>query len=318
MYCMKIRKYLAATALAVFACLLALDPQTYSRECYAAMCMWAESVVPSLFPFMVITSLLGGMGFARRAGAPLAPLCRRLKLPPSAPPLFVLSWLSGYPAGSRCVAEHMSNSGANADDAKKLAALCSTSGPLFIVGTVGTRAFGDPAKGGLLLAVCTFSVIICVIFYCALSSPSKSTPYSLPAKNRGNALADSFYGAVSAVLLAGAFIVFFYTLGAAMDNLKLFAPATALLGSFIGEDCAAALCRGCVEATGGIFALAAGGGTFALPLAGFLITFGGASILAQQMAFLQKCGVSARFFVSFKFVQALLSFALVCALQPLV
>ena len=48
----------------------------------------------------------------------------------------------------------------------------------------------------------------------------------------------------------------------------------------------------------------------ALPLAGALVTFGGASILAQQLCYLQKCGVKAAPFILFKAAQAALCFAL--------
>ena len=85
-----------------------------------------------------------------------------------------------------------------------------------------------------------------------------------------------------------------------------------MLAPLLGKEIAGGLCTGLCEATGGCFSLARSGGFFALPLAGFLITFGGASIILQQMCYLGKCGVKAWFFIAFKLLQGVICFALLC------
>lgn len=312
---MKLR-YLAATAvLVLFGAALIVRPSEYIAECGNGIAMWAESVVPSLFPFMVITALLIGTGFTQKISAPMNGICARFKLPPSALPLFMMSCLSGYPAGSRCVAEYLNYGFINYGDAKKLSVLCSTSGPLFIVGTVGVKAYGDSLKGYILLAACLGTVAITSIIYC-LVSPERSTARLFRQnQSRTNLLADSFYGAVTAILLAGSFIVFFYTLSKVLEDMHVFAPLELVLSPVFGRQCAAALCTGMVEATGGCFSLANAGGFFALPLTGFLITFGGTSIVLQQMCFLEKCGVRYSFFISFKLAQGIVCFFILCLVQ---
>lgn len=301
--------------LILFGAVLIINPSRYIAECFGGIVLWAESVVPSLFPFMVITVLLIGTGFTERVSAPLSSVCGKIKLPPSALPLFMMSCMSGYPAGSRCVAEYHKNGLITSSDAKKLSVLCSTSGPLFIIGTVGVRAYGDSHKGYLLLSVCLGTVIVTSLLYCILSKSEPERQSLKPIESRANLLYDSFYGAVTAVLLAGSFIVFFYTLSKALSDLHLFAPLEFALSPAIGEDCAKALCMGMIEATGGCFSLAKAGGFFALPLTGFLITFGGISIVLQQMCYLEKCGVKYSFFILFKLAQGFICFLLLCVIQ---
>lgn len=309
-------KHLAATGAALLlGGALIVNPTRYIAVCYDGIVMWAESVVPSLFPFMIVTALLTAAGFTEKLSSPLAKLSKKVKLPPAALPLFIMSCLSGYPAGSRCVAEHCKNCPSSADDAKKLGVMCSTSGPLFIVGTVGVKAYGDSRSGYVLLAACLGTVAITSVIYCLFSRTSPQKAPSIGRHNRASALSDIYFGGVSAVLTAGSFIVFFYTLSAVLSDLKLFALPELTLAPMLGRECSAALCAGCIEATGGCFALARAGGFFALPLTGFLITFGGASIVLQQMCYLEKCGVKYSFFILFKLAQGAICFAVLCAVQ---
>ena len=124
-------------------------------------------------------------------------------------------------------------------------------------------------------------------------------------------LYDSFYGAVNAVLCAGGFICFFYTLSKAVQDYNLLLPLTALLRPLIGES-ADGLCLGLIEATGGIFAAAKSGGYFALPTAGFLLVFGGGSILLQQLCYLTKCNIKPASFIFIKFIQGVAAFIILC------
>ncbi len=314
---MKIKKILtkiltAALLLTTAAAIIAL-PQRYVGECFKGFSLWAESVLPSLFPFMVISGIFIGTGMAQAAARPFSRMCGKIGLPAAGMPLFIMSACSGYPAGSRMLSDFRASGALNDSDCKKLAPLCSTAGPLFITGTVGYKAFGGGYAGAKLLFACLFSVISTSLIYCIFHKEKGVGDIRAPLVKRNNdALYDSFYGAVTAVCLAGGYIAFFYTLSRVLCDFKILSPVTYALSPIFGEQTAAALAGGLCEATGGCFALAGAGGFFALPLAGFLITFGGASIIAQQAGYLNKCGVKTGFFALFKFVQGIVCFAILC------
>ena len=306
-------KCIICTLLIAVAVALIFKPQKYLAACFDGLCLWAECVLPSLFPFMVICLLLIKAGAPEVVARPLIGLSAKLHLPECAAPLTLMSAVSGYPAGSRMVSEFYECGKINAGQAKKLAPLCSTCGPLFALGTVGGKAFGGGSAGVKLLCACLVSVIFTSVLYCLFSKDSgERTELKTMPKREQNALYSAFYGAVTASLVAGGFICFFYTLSQIAADFHLLAPLQSALALIFGEGLAQGVCLGVVEATGGCFTLARAGGFFALPLAGFLITFGGASILFQQYCYLQACKVKAGFFVAFKFVQAVICFALLC------
>lgn len=279
--------------------------------------MWAESVLPSLFPFMIICALLIKLGAPQAAAKPFTRVARKLKLPAAALPLFIMSACSGYPAGSKVLCEYADNGFISEEDVRTLAPLCSTCGPLFALGTVGTRAFGGNGAGAILLAACLISVSgSWLIFRLMTKRKNQSSDKPRPiALKKENSLYSVFYGGVTACLVAGGFICFFYTLSKVFDDFNIFKPLEMILALPFGKELAGGVCSGLCEATGGCFALARAGGFFALPLAGFLITFGGASIILQQTSYLSAHGVKTGRFVCFKFVQGILCFALICLFQ---
>ena len=118
--------------------------------------------------------------------------------------------------------------------------------------------------------------------------------------------------AVLSVLCAGGFIAAASVLLCVLEDLYLLRPLQNLLSlclrPFGLESCAAGTASGLIEATRGCAALA-GGGKAALPFAAFLITFGGASILTQQLASLTKVGVRAGRFIAVKAAQGAAAFA---------
>ncbi|MDE7400810.1 MAG: hypothetical protein K2N17_02020, partial [Clostridia bacterium] len=78
---MRLKKIAVCAVLIFFGAGLIAFPDRYLSGCFAGICLWAECVLPSLFPFMVITLLLIKMGAAQKAAKPFAGLSKKLKLP---------------------------------------------------------------------------------------------------------------------------------------------------------------------------------------------------------------------------------------------
>lgn len=92
---------------------LALHPQPAMQAARDACQLWATGVLPSLFPFMVLSRMLAG---ALGGGMLAVPV----------------SMLAGSPAGAKLLA--ISGGG---QQAQQKAALCATASPLFLLGTLG-------------------------------------------------------------------------------------------------------------------------------------------------------------------------------------
>lgn len=312
-YCRTIKYALLFFALAAFTAAFLSDPERYTERCAEGIILWATAVLPSLFPFMVVCGILTGTGLAAKISSPFARVTRVVKLPPCAAVCFVMGATAGYPSGSRTVYEFCSAGYINTDGAKKLAGMCSACGPLFAISTVGAGMYGNAAAGFKLYGAHIAAVLILSVIFSLCGK--RTGGYKPNVSLKGGALYESFYGAVSAALTAGAYIAFFYTAALMARDFYILYPLERLLCLFTDSQTAASFCDGLVEMTGGCAALAKAGGELALPLTGFLITFGGGCILCQQAGYLLKSGVKITAFTAQKFAQGILCFLILLLLQ---
>lgn len=310
----RIKYVILALCLAIFAAAIIIFPERYVACCFEGFALWAECVLPSLFPFVVISLIFVKTGLADRASLPLKRATNALNLPQNAAVCFLLSVCSGYPAGSRLVAEFYEGGALTREDCDKLAPLCSTSGPLFIIGSVGYKMFGDKLLGMKIFAAHALAVLVFSLIYCRFCKKTKYVPPKR-VKSTGNILYDSFYGAVISVAVAGGFIAFFYVVAKLLQDFYVFLPLENFLKCFLDETAAKACCLGLAEVTTGCRCLAQSRTPLKGALAGFLITFGGISILMQQLGYLMKTGVKPAKFIFFKFVQAIICFLVLAVLQ---
>ena len=343
-------------------CLLFTAPARYAEACIQGMALWAKAVLPALFPFLILTGLLTKLGAAQKLADRLSPLTEKIGLPGSAAYCLLVSLLSGYPVGSRTVADLYKGGAITREQAKRMSVLCSTSGPMFLVGSVGGAMFGSAAAGAVLLAAHLLAVIgVYLALYFANRRKKRNIhagqkapaphaglkktmpPHTLRVQNKTAApqttaspalenkrnktaaphpdtdgiLAASVQSGVLTVLCVGGFIAFFFVLMQALSDLHISAPLERLLSfplSAAGsEGAAAGLTAGLLEATQGCASIAASGAPLALPLCAFLVTFGGGSILAQQLAFLTGAGVKAGPFIGIKILQGIAAFLLCLA-----
>lgn len=302
-----LKRIILCAALIFIAGAIIIYPERYVQSCFQGFAMWAECVLPSLFPFMVITLIFIKTGIAESAALPLKRVTSLFGLPPAAAVCFVMSAFSGYPAGSRAVAEFYGSGSVGAKDCKKLAALCSTSGPLFIIGSVGVKMLGDKGAGWKILLAHVLSVLLVSVIICLFTKKGEKTVYRRAPADK-NVLYDAFYGGVVSVAVAGGFIAFFCVAAQVAADFDLLYPVERLLGLFADGKSAQAVCRGLIEATSGCRCLADGGGRLTLPFAGFLITFGGVSIILQQLSYLLKAKVNAAYFIAVKLIQGIICF----------
>lgn len=300
---------LSAAALLLIV-LLALSPARYAAACLEGVSLWAKAVLPSLFPFFILTALLTKLGAAETLADKLSPLTKKCKLPGAAAYCFLLSILSGYPVGSRIIADLAGSGAVSAKQAARMSVLCSTSGPMFLIGSVGGAMFGSAKAGAILLASHILAVLLVCLALVPLLKPLPEPPPKKYAPSADNILYESVYGAVISILCVGGFIAAFYVLSLALADLHILWLPEQFFGLLFPQEIAEGLCAGLLEATHGCALLASGGGRFALPAAAFCVTFGGACILCQQLGYLKSAGVKAAPFIGIKALQGLAAFLL--------
>ena len=120
-----------------------------------------QTVIPSLFCFMVLTGFLINSGLYRLISLPLGPLTKGLFcLPPSMGSVVLLSLIGGYPMGAKSIAGLLEQGRLDRATAQRMLPFCCCAGPSFIITAVGSGMFGSAQAGILLYLVQLFVSIL--------------------------------------------------------------------------------------------------------------------------------------------------------------
>lgn len=299
----KISYLLAAAPLVLAMAMFLSSPVRYAGCVREGISLWAVSVLPVTFPFLLLTALLSRTKLYRACSRAVAPFANGVfRVSGAGGCAALLSLLSGYPVGAKCVAELYKQGAVKQEEVFRLSCLCSTSGPMFLVGTVGAVMFGSPACGWILMLSHLLGAhLICILLRIGKPPLPRTAPPSLYG-DKGNALFDGLYSSVISILCAGGAIAVFFAFGQMMSDLLAFLPL---------EKTGLGIMRGLLEMTAGCSFLAQAPSPLSLALCAFLVTFGGACVLVQQLAFLSDTGVRALPFLGVKLLQGVLA-ALLC------
>lgn len=132
---------LTASLAAIGFLVLILDAKTAAASAQDAIALCIQTVIPALFPFFVLSSLLTGslQQFHFPFLRPIGWLCR---MPQGSEPLLLLGFLGGYPSGAQNVTQCFTAGQLSAQDARRLLGFCSNAGPAFLFG-MASRLFRD-------------------------------------------------------------------------------------------------------------------------------------------------------------------------------
>ncbi|MBQ3426820.1 MAG: hypothetical protein IJH37_06710 [Clostridia bacterium] len=188
------------------------------------MCM--EIIIPTLFPFFVCSGLLIYSGFCSSLARAAAPVMRPIfNVAPSGSAAFVLGIISGFPLGAMTAADLYRCGSISKSEAERLMAFCNNSGPLFIIGTVGTSVYGRPSFGIILYIIHIISSILVGMIFSQYGKDRHNSPHIKLVTN-DMPLAEVFRSALSNasknILTVCFSIIFFSTLScAALDLLPV-------------------------------------------------------------------------------------------------
>lgn len=121
--------------------LLIIDPQTIQSGVREGieLCLW--TLIPTLFPFMILTTLLA-QEMQNFYVPGISRIEHLLQIPQKYFSLFLLGLLGGYPVGAKCICDCVRDNRLPADDGKRMLCFCSNAGPSFIFG-LGMSLFGS-------------------------------------------------------------------------------------------------------------------------------------------------------------------------------
>ncbi|NLO48351.1 MAG: sporulation protein [Clostridiales bacterium] len=285
-------------------------------------------IIPSLFPFFVISSLVIELGIAAKLGRFIEPIMSKLfRVNGACSAAFVLGFIGGYPVGAKTAITLYEKGQCSKLEAERLLSFCNNSGPAFILGVVGAGVFSNSIVGLLLyLAHTAASVVIGILFRNwgdGGSYADSSGPYLMPGKNQkapgfASAFTIAVKNAFQTTLNICGFVIFFTVIIRLLFIANIIPAVASVLGGIFspfGFNQAAAerLLTGLIELTSGVWTLqnSAAQLTASAAMAAFMLGWAGLSIHCQALSFLCDSGLSAKTYIIGKFLHGILSAALV-------
>ena len=266
-----------------------------------ALSLCASSVIPALFPFLVVSSLLLSLGLGELLSPMLAglmePLFRVDGLGSSA---LLLGLVGGYPIGAKTAADLYRKGLLSRPEAERLLAFCNNSNPVFLISVLGVGVFGSVRAGVWLWLIHLLSALLTGLLFRNWGGQGRRQAGGTTAF-QAVSLSAAFVSAVreslSGMLSVCAFVTFFYVL----------ARPLASLGGWLGP-----VLVGLTE----LFSLTPllRADRFGFILSSAMAGWGGLSVLCQTAAVLEGSGLRLQSCAAGKAVQGLLAGLLAASL----
>lgn len=259
------------------------------------------SVIPALFPFFAVSSLLVSLGAGRAARILERPFRALFRCGGAGAAAFLLGMLGGYPVGAATVASLVRQGDVSPAEGRRLLAFCNNAGPSFIIGVAGLAVFGS-ARTGAYLYLIHITAAMAAGFLLRGRRAADGGTYHPPARpGLISAFLSAVQGAASAMGRVCASVVFFLVLLSLTERVTGPLPPWA---------------AGFWELTNGVLRLSPTRAGFITAAA--LLGWGGLSVHCQTASVLDGTNVPLdRYFLG-KALQSLLSALLAAALWHII
>lgn len=298
MYTIKIKRRLIPFA-AVLVCtyLMFAMPYSVADGVLQGLKICLYTLLPSLFPFMTLSSYIAKSEALSPFYKLLSPVTRFLfRQPAVSAGVIVMSLIGGFPVGVKMTAALLEGGKITENEAKRLNVFCVNCGPAFAVTAVGVTMYGSSRAGRIIyFSLCLSSVLLGVATAFFADKTKSEKPLPCAGQSPLAALSSAVGDTVQSVLGICAWVVLFSALTACIEKAEFANPF------YLPAVCLLEVTKGC--------ALTAG--RFPIPVITAAIGFGGFCVHCQIYSYIKQSGLSyLRFFTS-RAVNAALS-ALIC------
>lgn len=302
--------------------LFVLSPEENIEACLKGLIVWATALVPALLPFFFFTRLLSKLGVVEAISKRLAKITSKLfHTSGISAYIYCMSILTGYPMGAKLTADYYEMGLIDRGQAHRITTFTSTSGPLFIIGTVGIGMFRSPLIGLVVLIAHFVGAFLNGLLYRNyMYEPSSVLTLNTPVKPNTPSTEDSMMSTITSLLIVGGYVALFFTIITMLNNYHILTPIQLFLKTILDlfhlpTGIAYGLTNGLIEMTRGCLDLVGTTRSTAIACVALtgIISFGGLSISCQALTFLKKFRIKIPFFFLQKTTQAIISMA-VCAI----
>ena len=175
-----------------------------------ALSLWFEHMIPSLFPFMILSGIIVRKGYSSMLSKPFFPFLGRLyHINPTMCTTMLLGFLFGFPLGAKTISEEYQYGHLTKEQAQYLLTFCNNIGPIYLI-SFAFPLLKIPTKILLIhIAIPLFyGLILRYTVYRSLSVVSISGN-TLSFPDTISAIDDAITSACIATMKLGGYMVFF-------------------------------------------------------------------------------------------------------------
>lgn len=291
--------------------------------------LWFNKVLPSLFPFIVLTNILASLNIVSSLCIKLSPLSQKiLGLSGNSLFVFVISLIAGYPTGAKLTAQLLTQKQLSLDEAERIIGFSNNCGPLFIVGTVGTLLLHRADLGYFLLFVHILSALTLLLLFSFSQrntfKPASSSVLLRPSSTSfASLLTQAIEIGMDTLVYVGGYIIFFSVIVHLISCSSFINTCLEILSHYtcISVTLFQGLLLGSLELSTGMATLSHFlENQFSLNLLAAmsaLISFGGFCVYFQALHFLQAFSLKTKLYLIYKSLQAVFSAIYVYLFYPL-
>ena len=130
----KTSNYLLLITSVLFVFLLLTNTVNSKNLVNTGLTTWYKHMIPSLFPFMVLSGFLLRSGLSMQMASLLNPVLGKIfRLSPNCIYIIVMGFLCGFPMGANVIAESLSLNRITRREADLLLAFCNNIGPVYFI-----------------------------------------------------------------------------------------------------------------------------------------------------------------------------------------
>lgn len=264
-----------------------------------ALDIWVNNLIPSLFPFFIITDILINYNFTYYIPKKIRYFCKRIfNITDNMLTILVLSMLSGFPNNARNTRLLYDNGMITLDEANHILIFSHFSNPVFILTTVGLFFFNNKLVGIILLISHYLSnFILGILFRKYFKHDDNNTCIISKNIHFGNIFIKAINKSVDTILLICGIVTIFLLLSSIVNDVL----SLNLYNSMI--------IKGILEITIGIEAVS----KLNLPIiykmgfASCFLAFGGFSVHMQVISQINDTKISYKYFFVGRIFQAIIS-----------
>lgn len=309
---MPLKKILSVFLPLGFLLLLFTHPVQATEGCSLGLTLWYTSVLPSLLPFLIVSSLMMKTGLFRYLNRLYAPLlCRIFRISEDGCYAVLMGFLCGFPMGAKVTADLVREQHISKEEGSYLLGFCNNVSPSFFINYICLKKLWFPEVPWKL---CAFFYAMPLLYgFC--SRPFYHFSVVGPANKKQTSLHRIHFPMLDACMMdsfatvtrLGGYIILFSILVRMMQLLPLSNPVLVLISSLLEISC-------------GIHQITALTGCPVRLMTALVCScaaFGGFSICAQTSSVLHDTPLTIRSWLTGRIILALLTPALLLVLPLL-